>query len=305
MPVPENFKAKFKEQFKALFETPEKTRITISCLVVALAMAAAIVYVLCAPRNAPAAAPSSPPSQAVSDAPSDDPGEDNPLQSEPPGDPEQSQPPKGIVPTLTIDEARALALQDAGLTEDQVEMEREALEVDNGIWVFAFRFSTQQVRYEYKVNANTGEIRTMLREVFAFPSPEAAPSDPSVPPAPEVSEPMPSLPPESGEPESSEELPDASPQPAPSAEPDPTPSPEPSPAAQPTPPSSLYIGMSRAKSIALDHAGLSASQAVIARESMARENGRAVYVIEFRWSGARYQYKIDAQSGAVLEHSRR
>ena len=63
-----------------------------------------------------------------------------------------------------------------------------------------------------------------------------------------------------------------------------------------------YLGEAKAKEIALNHAGLSASQATFVRSQFEYDDGRAVYDVDF-WSGSReYDYEIDALSGAILSY---
>ncbi len=68
--------------------------------------------------------------------------------------------------------------------------------------------------------------------------------------------------------------------------------------------SSDYIGESRAKEIALDHAGLSASQVTFVRVELDRSYSHAEYEVEF-WSGNKeYDYEIDAETGAIRSYDR-
>ena len=63
-----------------------------------------------------------------------------------------------------------------------------------------------------------------------------------------------------------------------------------------------YIGEAKAKEIALNHAGISASQATFVRSQFEYDDGRAVYDVDF-WSGNKeYDYEIDAQSGAIVSY---
>lgn len=60
------------------------------------------------------------------------------------------------------------------------------------------------------------------------------------------------------------------------------------------------IGKTRAEEIALDHAGLEASQLTWSHVKLDYDHGRAEYEVEF-FSGAReYDYEIDAVSGDIL-----
>lgn len=62
------------------------------------------------------------------------------------------------------------------------------------------------------------------------------------------------------------------------------------------------IGTSKAKEIALKHAGVSASKAKRLRVETDRENGRQVYEVEFTADGIEYDYEIDALTGKILKH---
>lgn len=62
------------------------------------------------------------------------------------------------------------------------------------------------------------------------------------------------------------------------------------------------IGESKAKAAALSHAGLAESRVSRLEIEMDREDGRAVYEVEFKAERMEYEYTIDALTGAVLEH---
>ena len=64
-----------------------------------------------------------------------------------------------------------------------------------------------------------------------------------------------------------------------------------------------FIGVDRAKSIALGHAGVSASSVSFSKAKLDDDDGRAVYEIEFYVGNTEYDYEIDAHSGAILEAS--
>lgn len=331
--------------WKTLLNTPQKVRTAVLCGLVAVAtLAAIIVYAVRAPGTGPAGDVPPEESGVVSAAPEES---ASPAPSE---DPVQSAGLVGLVPALTIDQARALALADAGVSEQEAEVSREALAEDNGIWVYEFRFRTQAAQYEYKLNANSGEVRAMEKETFVYPS--AAPSLPPESAAPAQTA-MPSQPPAAANP------PAVTPAPAAgvsleqakaaalgdagvsaaqatftkaeqdyedgrlvydiefhtatheyeyeilaatgavysrSAE-----------AFQTAGPGqnsggSAYIGMDRAKTIALEHAGLTAAQAAFTHASMDRDDGRTVYELEFRQGRTEYEYKIDAATGRILDH---
>ena len=62
------------------------------------------------------------------------------------------------------------------------------------------------------------------------------------------------------------------------------------------------IGHAKAKSIALNHAGVSESKAYDMEIELDDEDGRLVYEVEFKSGNMEYAYEIDASSGTVLKH---
>lgn len=65
--------------------------------------------------------------------------------------------------------------------------------------------------------------------------------------------------------------------------------------------SGSYIDVEEAKSIALSHAGLSASDVTFSKTKLETDDGYTCYEIEFYQGRTDYDYKIDAVSGTVLE----
>ena len=63
-----------------------------------------------------------------------------------------------------------------------------------------------------------------------------------------------------------------------------------------------YIGEEKAKQIALDHAGLTASQVVFVRSHLDWDDGRAEYEVEFYANGTEYDYDIDAITGNIRSY---
>lgn len=66
-------------------------------------------------------------------------------------------------------------------------------------------------------------------------------------------------------------------------------------------PSSNYIGVDKAKSIALKDAGLSSSSVTFTKAKLDREDGVRVYEIEFFSSDKEYEYEINATSGKIRD----
>ena len=71
--------------------------------------------------------------------------------------------------------------------------------------------------------------------------------------------------------------------------------------AKPTAPAG-DIGYAKAKSIALNHAGVSENKAYDMEIELDDEDGTLVYEVEFKSGGMEYSYEINAASGAILKH---
>ena len=75
------------------------------------------------------------------------------------------------------------------------------------------------------------------------------------------------------------------------------------PVVQPSnPAASGDIGHAKAKSIALNHAGVSESKAYDMEIELDDEDGTLVYEVEFKSGGMEYSYEINAATGAILKH---
>ena len=66
--------------------------------------------------------------------------------------------------------------------------------------------------------------------------------------------------------------------------------------------SSDDIGVEKAKTIALNHAGVSASSAVFVHAKLDYDDGRRVYEVEFYSNNKEYDYEIDAADGTILSY---
>jgi uncharacterized membrane protein YkoI len=59
---------------------------------------------------------------------------------------------------LTADQAKAIALSNAGFTEKEVRFVKNQLEFDDGIMQYDIEFVQGTTEYEYDIDANTGAI---------------------------------------------------------------------------------------------------------------------------------------------------
>lgn len=62
------------------------------------------------------------------------------------------------------------------------------------------------------------------------------------------------------------------------------------------------IGYAKAKSIALNHAGVSENEAYDMNIELDDEDGTLVYEVEFKSGGMEYSYEINAATGTILKH---
>ena len=72
---------------------------------------------------------------------------------------------------------------------------------------------------------------------------------------------------------------------------------------RPEPPAAVQdIGYAKAKSIAMNHAGVKKDAVYDMEVELDEEDGTLVYEVEFKSGNMEYSYEIDAVSGAVLKH---
>lgn len=181
---------------------------------------------------------------------------------------------------IGLDEALAAALDHAGLKKDDVEITKSKKDFDDGALVYEFKFHDGKAEYEYDIDATTGKVRTFSREVIPQKS-GTSESDSKAD--------TPSVPDTAQKPaENSAQKPEQKPAQSSSA--------DSSDAA-----SSGYIGADKAKSIALNDAGVSAAAASFTKAKLDRDDGRYVYEIDFYTSEYEYDYEIDATTGKILD----
>lgn len=179
--------------------------------------------------------------------------------------------------TITLEEARDVALADAGVTLEQAILAEAEQDIEGGIPVYEFKFYSGNVEYEYEINGQTGAIYSKKTTTYV-----------SQPTAPVVT-----TPPAASNPPAQTA--------APATQPPATAQPTPAPATpRPTQPSSGFIGSDAAKQAALADAGVSAGDARFTKVRMDYEDGVPVYEVEFYTATHEYEYEIHAQTGAVF-----
>ena len=170
----------------------------------------------------------------------------------------------GITAAITQKDARKIALEDAGLTEAEVTISAEKLDTENGVAVYEVDFVKGNVKYEYDINATTGAVYSKSSESTTVPTTEAA-AQPS-----------------------EAETAAANATVAPTAE---------------NRSNNNYIGLERAKAIALGDAGLSAASVTFTEAKPDFDDGVPNYDLDFYTATHEYDYEINALTGAIMDKS--
>lgn len=177
---------------------------------------------------------------------------------------------------IGTDEALKAALAHAGLKKSDIELTKSRKGNEDGHTVYEFDFLKGNVEYEYDIDAATGGVIEFSREVIdkkentsasGNSSQAGSGTDAPAPAKSDTAQTDASKPKDSGA----------------SA-------------------SAGYIGTDKAKSIALQHAGLKYSSVTFTAAKLDRDDGRYVYEIDFYTADREYDYEIDASTGKILEH---
>lgn len=186
-----------------------------------------------------------------------------------------------VAGTITLEEARDIALADAGVAREEAVFTEAEQDMERGVPVFEFKFYGGNVEYEYEINGQTGAVYSKKTTTYVSQDPAGTP--PPVQTAPPASQTPATQPPAT-----------AKPTPAPATQPPATQAP------RPTQPSNSFIGSDAAKQAALADAGVSAGDAQFTKVRMDYEDGVPVYEVEFYTATHEYDYEIHAQNGSVF-----
>ena len=178
----------------------------------------------------------------------------------------------GANPLLTEAEARDIALKDVGISVNAVDFLHIEKEADDGITKYDVTFRHGDYEYDYEIDAATGKIIGFDKDLESV-------ADAPKPTEPAPTEPAPTEPPATTKPASTTKPPATTKKPA----------------------SSKTISKSKAQSVALNHAGLKASEVSGLRVSLDKDDGRTYYEVDFRKGNVEYDYEIDAVTGKVVE----
>ncbi len=172
-----------------------------------------------------------------------------------------------VAGTITLEEARDIALADAGVAREEAVFTEAEQDMERGVPVFEFKFYGGNVEYEYEINGQTGAVYSKKTTTYVSQDPAGTP--PPVQTAPPASQPPASQTPATQAP-------------------------------RPTQPSNSFIGSDAAKQAALADAGVSAGDARFTKVRMDYEDGVPVYEVEFYTATHEYDYEIHAQNGSVF-----
>ena len=166
---------------------------------------------------------------------------------------------------IGIDAAKAVALEAAGVAEDDAVFSTAGLDKRNGMDYYAVDFTAGGQSYEYDIDAVTGVVIDSSSGGGTAETP-AAGDDDGTASAPAAASPSPS-------------------------------------AGQTTGGQAAAVTEEQAREIALSHAGLTADQVTFVRSELDRDDGRLMYDVEFYTSDYKeYDYEIDAATGEILSY---
>ena len=168
---------------------------------------------------------------------------------------------------IGIDAAKAVALEAAGVAEDDAVFSTAGLDKRNGMDYYAVDFTAGGRSYEYDIDAVTGVVIDSSSGGGTAETP-AAGDDDGTASAPAAASPSPS-------------------------------------AGQTTggQAAATAVTEEQAREAALSHAGLTADQVTFVRSELDRDDGRLMYDVEFYTSDYKeYDYEIDAATGEILSY---
>ena len=173
---------------------------------------------------------------------------------------------------IGIEKAKQIALSHTGLSQGSVSFVKVKLEYDDGVKLYDIEFYSGNVEYDYEINAESGAIISVDRDIedYAIPTQSAAATSAYTHEATEAYT-----------------YAETSAHTYVATEPALT---------QPAAPST--ISAERAKQIALSHAGVGGAS--FTKVELDTDDGVAVYEIEFKVDNVEYDYEINAINGAII-----
>ena len=179
---------------------------------------------------------------------------------------------------ITLEEAKEIALNHAGVTLADATFKEKDLDLEDGTPYYEIEFLAGKNEYEYEIHAVSGKVIKSECEPADYD--DWFDDDHHKPVNTQPSETKPQIKPESTKPQ---------------VKPDFT---KP---VETTPQTNGFIDAETAKSNALAHAGLTAENVRFEKAELDEDDGKFKYEIEFESKGFEYDYEIDAVTGEVLD----
>jgi uncharacterized membrane protein YkoI len=186
---------------------------------------------------------------------------------------------------ISSKKALSIALEDAGVTEDNANDVSSVFELHNGMYVFEVEFKSKGNEYEYHIDAKSGEIVDRdvesdddyieeSQKIELTTENKEASTEKAVEPEIQDNNDIPQTTAKKSATKKDNSSDDTK---------------------------SSYIGLSKAKSTALSDAGVSSSSATFTEARFDWDDGVPTYDIDFRTSTKKYEYDIHATTGKILD----
>ena len=147
-----------------------------------------------------------------------------------------------VTVSMSEEEARNIALERVGKTQDEVTFTRVRVDRENGVTVYDVYFYDNEKEYELSIDIDTKEVVSYKEDYLATNNNSTTEGS--------------------------------------------------------------YIGINRAKEIALNHAGLANNDVRFTKVELDIEYNMATYEIEFYYNYYEYDYEVDAITGEILKYER-
>lgn len=159
---------------------------------------------------------------------------------------------------LTVEQAKAVVLKDSNVAANAAKFIKVELDNDDGRLEYDIEFSSSTHKYEYEIDAFSGRIKEKEVEAIKKASTSTNTTKPSTGTSTSTG-------------------------------------------STNTTNSNKPMSQAKAKEVVLNHAKVSASQATFTEIELDRDDNRWEYEIDFRTSTAKYEYEIDAVTGKILD----
>ena len=189
--------------------------------------------------------------------------------------------------SIGADGARKAAFADAGISATDANFVDTDFEFDDGHFVYEVSFYANYTEYEYLIKASDGTI--LEREPYVLPQNTSAATNAETTPTTEAA------PATEASPTTEAAAPKDTTQATEAATTDIGTS-------NPNASSRNVIDVEEAKTIALNHAGFSASEVTLLKAELDNDDLHVTYDIEFRNGFTEYEYEINAETGKIIKY---